>query len=527
MPRKRRHPAPILIGLGAAFAGAISIASALTPEFSNRFDLVRGVLPPGVPQAARVVALAFGIALIWVARGLTRRKERAWQLAVLVVIGSAAAHLAKGLDFEEATVSLALLLALWRWRHEFNAPGEPAVLRPLARVLLALAAVAGLLALRAVDTVHESDHVESALVVLGVLLMFRAMYLWLRPLADRGQHTELDRRTAKRVVREQGRDSLAYFSLRRDKSYFFSTSRQSFLAYRVVNGTALISGDPIGDAAEFPELIEEFRRVAHARAWRVATLGTSQEFVPVLRRSGFHAVYLGDEAVIEPAQFSLEGRPIRKVRQSVSRLRKAGYAARAVEVSEVDVALRNEIAAVSAEWRGRWPERGFTMAMDALWDYPDSVLLLAEGPDGRLGGFIHLVPSPACAGWSLATMRRRRETPNGLMEFLIVEAIDWCRRHGANELSLNFSVFANALSADESSPRKLRALRWTLLRFDRFFQLDRLYSFNRKFFPLWRSRYVCFERWSDVLLVALAYLHVEQLLTPPGPWVRDEDLAAV
>ena len=73
----------------------------------------------------------------------------------------------------------------------------------------------------------------------------------------------------------------------------------------------------------------------------------------------------------------------------------------------------------------------------------------------------------------------------------------------------------------------LRSLRAVLLRFDRFFQLERLHNFNRKFFPVWRPRFVCFERWTDAPLVALAYLHVEQLLTPPGPWVRDEDLAAV
>jgi lysyl-tRNA synthetase class 2 len=124
-------------------------------------------------------------------------------------------------------------------------------------------------------------------------------------------------------------------------------------------------------------------------------------------------------------------------------------------------------------------------------------------------------------------MRRRRATPNGLMEFLIVEAIEWAREHGASELSLNFAVFAKALRADAGAPIGLRLLRFLLLRFDRFFQLERLHSFNRKFFPEWRPRFVCIERWTDVPLVALAYLHVEGVLTPPRPWVRTEDLAAV
>jgi len=520
-----RRPAPFFLALGAALAGLIGIVSALTPEFADRYDLVRGVLPPGLPEAARVIALAFGIALVWLARGLSRRKQRAWQLAVVVVAVAAAAHLAKGLDVEEAGVSLVLLGALWRYRREFTAPGDAAVLRPLARVLVMLAVVAALFGLR--ETLVVSDDIENALVLLGVLLTFRALYLWFHPLGDSGPHTDAEHAQARAVVRHQGRDSLAYFALRRDKRFLFSPSRRTFLAYRVVNGSALVSGDPIGEPEEIEDLLREFRRIARAAGWRVAALGASEKLVPLYRRLGFHAVYLGDEAVVRPAEFSLDGRPIRKVRQSVTRLRKAGYTVRALPVDEVDADLRREIASVSAEWRGRWPERGFTMAMDALWAYPDSVLVIAEDVGGRIGGFLHLVPSPACDGWSLATMRRRRDTPNGLMEFLIVEAIAWARAHDVTELSLNFAVFAKALRATHDSPLGLRALRTVLLRFDRFFQLERLHSFNRKFFPVWRPRFVCFERWTDAPLVGLAYLHVEQLLTPPGPWVRDEDLAAV
>ena len=516
--------APFFLGLGSAIAGLVGVVSALTPEFADRSRVIHGVLPPGLPAAARIVALAFGLALIWLARGLALRKRRAWQLAVVIVAVAAAAHLAKGLDVEEAVISLLLLAALWRYRAQFVAPGEP-VLRPLARVLVALGMLGALALVR--ETVPFWDDFDRALVLLAILLTFRALYLWFHPVGDEGAQTEEQRAQARAVVRDHGRDSLAYFALRRDKCYLFSPTRRSFLAYRVVNGTALVSGDPIGEPGEMEELLREFRRIARASGWRVSALGTSESLVPLYRRLGFHSVYLGDEAVVRPQEFSLEGRPIRKVRQSVSRLRKAGFSVRVLRVDEVDADLRIEIGRVSAEWRGRWPERGFTMAMDALWDYPESALVLAEGPDGRIGGFLHMVPSPACGGWSLATMRRSRDTPNGLMEYLLVEAIAWGKAHGVAELSLNFSVFGKVLRSTRDAPLGLRTLRGALLRFDRFFQLERLHSFNRKFFPVWRPRFVCFERWTDAPLVAVAFLHVEQLLMPPGPWVRDEDLAAV
>jgi lysyl-tRNA synthetase class 2 len=517
----RRPSAPALLGLGAAVAGLVGVVSALTPEFADRSDLVRGILPPGVPEAARVLALSLGLALIWLSRALARRKHRAWLLAVAVVAVSAVAHLAKGLDIEEASVHLLFLAALWRYRREFVAPGDPETIRPLMRALAALVAV-GVLA----DRMAVSERIEEALGLLALALVARALFLWLRPLALRVRQTPPERRLAERLVREHGHDSLAFFSLRRDKSYFFSPSGRAFLAYRVANGCALVGGDPIGEPGDVPALLAAFRRFAHEHAWRVAILGGSAELLPLYRECGLRSIYLGDEAVVCPTEFSLEGRAIRKVRQSVHRVRRAGYRVRFVRPAEVTPELRAELERVSREWRGRRPERGFTMAMDALFAHEAGVLAIAETADGCLGGFLQLVPSPASGGYSLAAMRRGKGTPNGLMETLVVATIEWAREHGASELSLNFAVFGEVLRGGEEEPLWHRAARFGLVHLDRFFQLDRLLSFNRKFQPAWRPRYLCFERVLDFPIVGLAYLHVESLLTPPGPWAAGRDLTA-
>ncbi len=521
----RRPATPVLLAWAATFAGLVSIVSALTPEYADRSHIIHGILPPGVPSAARTVTLALGIAMIWLSRGLARRKRRAWVLAVAIVIVSAIGHLAKGLDFEEATVHLLLLVWLVRARRQFVAPGDPATVLPLAQVGVALAVCTGLVVVDWFDTDAYSERIDTALVLVTGALAFRALWLWLRPhrLEPCDGH---DRDRAAELVQEHGTDSLSYFTLRRDKSYFFSPSGRSFLAYRVIRGTALIAGDPIGEPDELRELVAEFRRVAHTKGWRVAVAGASTDALHDYAALGFKSMYLGDEAIIRPSEFSLDGRAIRKVRQSVSRLEKSGYEVRVLTTGAADEALRSELRSVSQEWRGNWPERGFTMAMDALFLYPDTVLAVAIAPDGSVGGFLQLVPSPASDGYSLASMRRRRDTPNGLMEYLITKSLDWARTAGVTELSLNFAVFADFLSADEGAGRFARGFRFALLKADRLFQLERLHSFNRKFFPHWRRRYFCFERWIDLPLAGLAYLSAESLLTLPGPWVKTPDLTA-
>jgi lysyl-tRNA synthetase class 2 len=516
MGERRPKPESVL-AWAAAFVGAIGIASALTPELANRYDLVQGVLPPGVPTAARVFALAFGIALVFMSRSLARRRRRAWQLAVAVVVASAVAHLAKGLDFEEAAISLVLLAALLRYRRRFVVPGDPTAVQPL--VVLAFAATAATALTLGIELRgHElPERLGDVFAAAGILAGFYALFLWLRPLSEAVAQTVGERRLARELVERYGRDSLSFFSLRRDKSFFFSPTRRAFLAYRVVGGAALVSGDPVGNEGEFDALLAEFRRVAHARGWRLAILGASSESLPRYQQLGMRAIPIGDEAVLRPAEFSLEGRSIRKVRQSVSRLTKAGYSFRVVTAEDVDAELRAQLDAVSAEWRGNQVERGFSMAMDDLFAAGTSFAVATAG-DGSVGGFLHLAPSPAGGGWSLSTMRRRRGTPNGLTEFLVVETLLWAKDCAATEVSLNFCALADFLSPERAVTLPRRVVRRALLAADNVFQLERLHSFSRKFHPDWRTRYLCVERLSDLPLVGLAYLRVEQLLTPPVPW---------
>ena len=517
---KLRGPRPeSLLAWAAAVVGLIGVVSAMTPEMADRFRLVRGVLPPGGIAAARVAALAFGIALIWLSRSLARRRRRAWQLAVVVVLASAVAHLAKGLDFEEAMISLALLAALLRYRRRFDIPGDPATVRPLFALAVAVGAVAAVVLGIELHGGELPDRLSDLFTALAILLGFSALFLWLRPLSQVVAQTVGERRVARALVDAYGSDSLSFFALRHDKSYFFSPTRRAFLAYRVVAGAALISADPVGDEEEFDALLAEFRRVAHTHGWRVAVLGASRAHLDRYRRLGMRAIAIGEEAVLRPDEFSLEGRAIRKVRQSVSRLTNAGYRLRVVAAEDADDELRAALDAVSEAWRGNQPERGFTMSMDDLF-VPGTVFAVAECEQGRVGGFLHLAPTHAGGSWSLSTMRRRPDVPNGLTEFLIVETLAWAKETGATELSLNFCVFTEFISVERAVTVPRRVLRHALLAADSVFQLERLYSFNRKFFPEWRPRYLCVERLGDLPIVGLAYLHVEQLLVPPGPWTR-------
>ena len=322
------------------------------------------------------------------------------------------------------------------------------------------------------------------------------------------------------LVADWGVDTLAPFVLRGDKSYFFTEDQRAFLAYKVVAGVAVVSGDPIGPPASFDALVARFIVHAHARDWRVAILGASERCVELYRRHGLHALYHGDEAVVETASFSLEGRAIRKVRQSVHRLQRAGFHADVLPARDIGPELRGELEAIARDWRGSEPERGFVMALDALFrlEDEDAVFVIGFGPDGSPAGFLHFAVCPRASALSLSSMPRLRETPNGFTEWLICESLDWARGQGFERVSLNFSPFAALLAPDAVLTGLQRAERRALLALKGHFQLDNLLLFNRKFLPGWERRFVVYERRRDLPRVGIAALAAEAYLPFSGRW---------
>ena len=272
----------------------------------------------------------------------------------------------------------------------------------------------GEVTLHKVSRASVNARLNAPVALLAVTGLVTIAYLIFRPLAaPRSLPDAKVRAAAVDLVCAHGSDTLAYFKLRRDKQYLFSADRRAFLGYRIENGVMLCSGDPVGERASLAGVVREAVGFAERHGLKLAALGVGGDLVSLWEQAGLRAFYIGDEAVVETSKFSLEGRPIRKVRQSVSRLEKAGYRAELHEVGALDEPTLAELEAVSARWRRGAPERGFAMAMDVLGgvEQADSLVVLARDGDGVVRGFLHFVPSYGRAAVSLSAMRREHETP--------------------------------------------------------------------------------------------------------------------
>ena len=451
-PRPAEERVPALAALATAAVGAVNIASALTPELPARVDALLALAPIADVELARSLAFPAGVGLLAAAWLLFRRRRRAVRAAITLLAAMAVLDLLKGLDFEEALLSAALAFGLHRWQHTFHVvrAGMPA------------------------------------------------------PAAFPGE-----RALAADVVRRHGDDTLAAFKLRGDLHRRWSCDGAALAGYRVHAGALLLAGDPVGPDAIKATLLQDAIRHARAHGLAFGVVAASADFADLAREHGLYRLYMGDEALVSTGEMDLSSPAEKTLRKAVRRVARHGYSAQLARVADLTPATLDALDAVSVRWRSGAPERGFSMAHDRLDDelLPDALVVLALDERGTVRGFLHFMPTFGRAAASLGFMRRDRETPNGLTEFLVVESARLLGEAGIEEFSLNFSTFGRWLRAPAS--RLERALSRVLRLADRWFQIERLLRFNARFSPRWEPRYLLFEHPLAFPRVGLATLLAE------------------
>lgn len=561
----RAEKVPSLVGTACTFIGLIDIAAGVFPRFrASRMHAIAEVLPGTLGPLSAALSLGAGVLLLLLAHGLKRHKRRAWRAAVILLPVGAVAQFVYRHSVIGVLFSLLLLALLLRHRGEFAALPDPrSRWKALANfVLMGAGSIAlGLVIVSAhpgkvIGSPSLSDRLEHVLYglfgvegpvayrggvdwtvgyslgALGLLTAITTIYLAFRPEHPVARLTEDDETRLRALLDKHGsRDSLGHFALRRDKGVVFSPSGKAAVCYRVVSGVMLASGDPIGDVEAWPGAIERFMDEAKAHSWTPAVMGCSETGGEVwTRETGLDALELGDEAVVDVADFSLTGRAMRNVRQMVKRIERNGYTTRVRRVRDLSDGELERIRRAAADWRGTDTERGFSMALGRIGDPADGDAVIAtahkEDPDspyGDLKAIIHFVPW-GTDGMSLELMRRDRSADPGMNELLIVAALQASPKLGIERVSLNFAMFRSALARGEKlgAGPVLRVWRGLLVFLSRWFQIESLYKFNAKFQPRWEPRFVVYRNARDLPRIGFAAMQAEGFVNVelPRPFRR-------
>ena len=532
--------------------GLFDILANVSRKFRTPVHKLNNVLPVFLNGSALATAIFTGLILMILARGLSRRKRRAWVLALVILVINLATEIFRSSHhLDQIVVSLVSIFMLAVFQKSFYAKSDPSTrLQPLigfaiAVVVFFIASVM-LIKVRTHDEIvgtpsikniflfiiegfvgvsgpvkftseRATDLIAFTLGTFGAFTLIVPLWLYIRRVKPIPKMTDDDLNQVRTLIKHDlEQDSLGYFATRRDKSVIWTQNRKAGIAYRVQGGVMLASGDPFGEYSLWPDAIAEFIKVAEEHAWTPAVMGCSDRGGEVwVEHAGMIAIDIGDEAIISVKDFTLEGRPMANVRQMVNRIKRKGYSCTTHKWSELDEQTRIQLRKLAHEWRYGVAERGFSMSMDRFGEDsdPDAYITIAW-LDGQIKGLQYYVPWTT-NGLSLDRMQRERGTDPGVNELMIVDSVEYARTHNLANVSLNFAAFRSLFErADKISAGPITRGMRNLIRFSsNFFQVESLYRFNAKFQPGWETRYVLYPRAADLPKVGWAALRAEKFIS--------------
>lgn len=350
------------------------------------------------------------------------------------------------------------------------------------------------------------------------------------------------------LTRFYGNHTLAFFGLAPENLHFLTPGEEGLVNYRLESKVAVVPGDPVCAPEAFERVTRNFLDYCALHNWRVAFYQTYPDHLPTYRALKLRAFKIGEEAIIHPQTFTLNGPAIANVRISTRRAERDEVAIHWYEgVPPIEV--MHQLEQISDAWLklkdGQRPsEMGFSMGR--LEELPETakradtlacisplasashrvaprvVTGVATTGSGKPCAFVTFTPiygslaTNATApgnlrevqnwGWTLDLMRRVPDAPPGVIELLLVRAIERFRSCGAQIVSLGMVAMADTRQEMTPSQRQLGSFVT-----DRLHLVESrrtLFNFKQKFHPRWESRYIVTSTTLGLPKIALAILRL-------------------
>lgn len=315
------------------------------------------------------------------------------------------------------------------------------------------------------------------LVIVGALAVLGAIFE--REAAD-------DRARARKLLESTGGGSLSFMTTWQGNQWWFTADGSAAVAYRVVGAVAFTVSDPLGEKTTHEDAVRGFATFCDDNGWTPVFYSVHEDLEPIFTGMGWSTMVVGEETVLRPVNWTMRGSKWQDIRSAINRAERLGIRAEWTTHSRLPLHMSSQIEEISEQWVAEQglPELGFTLgSLDELRD-PAVALLLAIGPNERIEAVTSWMPSyrdGLVVGWTLDFMRRRPESMNGIMEFLIASAVMHTQSRDVDFVSLSAVPLARSLQADVSGTSRLLDFMATAL--EPLYGFRSLLKFKSKFQP--------------------------------------------
>ncbi|MGB4946110.1 MAG: bifunctional lysylphosphatidylglycerol flippase/synthetase MprF [Candidatus Competibacter denitrificans] len=498
---------PHVVAFLALISGAVLLVSAATPAVQARLDWLEDLLPLSVLEVSHFASSLIGMSLLLLARGLQRRLDAAWLLAVILLATGIVASLLKGGDYEEAVILAFLLAGLLPSRRQFyrraSLFGERFTAGWLATIALVLISSIwlGVFSYKHLEYSHslwwafsfsgegEAPRFLRAMVgALGVALFFGVAKL-LRPAVFEPTLPTPDELAQARTMVAAFPHSYAHLALLGDKALLFAPGHDAFLMYGVAGRTWIAMGDPVAFREEDRrELAWEFRTLCERHDGWPVFYQVRPDNLGLYVELGLTLLKFGEEARVRLADFSLDGKARKTMRNNVNRLEREGYRFEVIEPAAVP-ALLPQLRQLSDAWLSgkNSREKGFSLGFFNE-DYVCSGAVAVVWHAAQAVAFANLWQAGGCE-LSVDLMRYPPDSPNGLMDYLFIQTMLWGRAQGYEWFNLGMAPLAG-LQNRSFAPLWNRFGALVFGGGETFYNFRGLHQYKDKFSPEWEARYL-------------------------------------
>ncbi len=534
-----RNLVRLTLALAAGLTGLMNMLSIISPK--PNWDMVLSSWPLDMHLGMPKLIVVCGFFLLMLFPGLTRGKHEAWCIVVIFLFLSTLFRLLDGSQMFMSIITGGLVTLFVICSRFFQAKSDPpsiwrgylALLSGLGIVLLYT--LGGFLLLsKDFEPVIDHYGFEEVLLrlfththlyltpgtqafvfghVLPMLCLSAVLYgivKVLRPVAATLFSDEQTRQAVAGLTLLYGKNSISYFALGSDKSYFFSASRKSVISYVLEGRVAVVAGDPIGPEEEMLTTIQQFLAFCAEQDWTTVFWQVCDTTAELYCKAGLHLVKIGEDAIVTPHTFTLAGNAMANVRSSAKRAEKEGLRVVITHGQVQDSTHIAQMEHISQVWlasKGS-AEMGFSMGHFDPHGDNEQIYALAVDNDNKVHAFVTFVPIYGGHGWGLDLMRRAEEAAPGTMELLLARSIEHFKKEGYDRISLGLAPLSNCNHTGETFVGT--SIDFLTHHFGNPAKNHSLFTFKKKFQPQWESRYLVYSHTLTLPTVGWALFRAHQ-----------------
>ena len=511
--------------------GIVNILSFITPALPDRLLILKNFLPEDIISVSNGMVLVSGLLLLILSVFLLQGSKRALYTGLFLTVFSFVGHLLKGVDYEEATLAFVAFVTLIYTKKNYKFKPHPELTR-ISYMVLIYSVVAlfafGITGFALMDKQHfgidfefwtsvetifrlffllddtglvpQTKFAQNFIYIMYALGGLELCFIFtsvLKPHFSHPYNSNEDKVLARNILEKYGNSSLDFFKVYSDKFFFFSDDKDGFVSFKVTNSFAVVLGDPVckNDAA-IGKLVQSFDRFCQESGFISVFYRVSHHSLPIYKKLGKRSLPVGEEAIVELADFTLESPKTKITRNEINTLEAEGFKVKIYEAPIKDELLQ-KMERVSSGWLHVLDIRevAFSQGVFNKEILKYQTIITVENEIGKIYAFLNVIPDGVSGEAMYDLIRRRVDAPHGVLDMLIAKTLIYFKEKGFQQANLGLAP----LSSVKDANIKEKAVKFAYENLKSLGHFKSLRSYKEKFHPKWEIRFMIYDNDYDLL----------------------------